>query len=160
MKNQLFTSDSDKKTRALARELSSHLLTGDIVGLRGDLGSGKTTFVQGLAEGLQIVDGFRVSSPTFTLVNEYRCTGTILYHMDFYRLENAWESETLGLETYFESRGICVIEWFERARNCLPKDFLEISFRWTGNDNRELHFSAHGERSQALLAQLPRENKF
>jgi tRNA threonylcarbamoyladenosine biosynthesis protein TsaE len=103
---------SEEETQAIARELSTTLRAGDIVLLSGDLGAGKTTFVRGLAEGLGI-DPREVSSPTFTLVHEYRGHGLTLYHADLYRLERA-ATDDLGLEEIGVKDGVLAIEWPDR----------------------------------------------
>src|SRR3989338_560633 len=100
------------KTQELAQVLSSFLQKGDVLGLRGNLGSGKTTFVQGLAQGLKILNGRAVSSPTFAFIHEYSCSEISLFHMDFYRLAQDSEAQTLGLDLYLQGQGICAIEWF------------------------------------------------
>jgi tRNA threonylcarbamoyladenosine biosynthesis protein TsaE len=108
---------SEDETQAVARELAATLHAGDVLLLSGDLGAGKTTFVRGLAEGLGI-DPAEVSSPTFTLVHEYRGNGLTLYHADLYRLERAATAD-LGLEeTGFED-GILAIEWPDRLSHAL-----------------------------------------
>ena len=109
---------SEEETQAIARELSATLRSGDVVLLSGDLGAGKTTFVRGLAEGLGI-DPREVSSPTFTLVHEYRGTGLTLYHADLYRLENA-ATDDLGLEEIGVKDGVLAIEWPDRLTHELP----------------------------------------
>lgn len=152
MKNHTFTSDSPDYTKDLGRKLASRLSQGDVIGLQGELGGGKTTFVQGLSEGLHLKEGFHVSSPTFTLVNEYPCKEGMLFHMDFYRLANPLEAQTLGLDQYFRGQGICVVEWFEKAQSALPKDFLEIQFLWVSENNRNIHMLAHGPKSQKILS--------
>src|SRR5262245_51524276 len=103
---------SESETRALARALSPSLLPGDVLLVSGDLGSGKTTFVRGLAEGLGI-DSNEVSSPTFTLVHEYRGGRLTLYHADLYRLERA-ATDDLGLEELVVRNGVLAIEWPDR----------------------------------------------
>jgi tRNA threonylcarbamoyladenosine biosynthesis protein TsaE len=109
---------SEEETQAIARELSATLRAGDVVLLSGDLGAGKTTFVRGLAEGLGI-DPREVSSPTFTLVHEYRGNGLTLYHADLYRLENA-ATDDLGLEEIGVKDGVLAIEWPDRLTHELP----------------------------------------
>jgi tRNA threonylcarbamoyladenosine biosynthesis protein TsaE len=107
---------SEGETAALARDLASRLRAGDVLLLSGDLGAGKTAFVRGLADGLGI-DPELVSSPTFTLIHEYRGPGLTLYHADLYRLDRA-VPEDLGLE---DSRdGVLAIEWPERLAHDLP----------------------------------------
>jgi len=109
---------SEEETQAVARELSATLRAGDVVLLSGDLGAGKTTFVRGLAEGLGI-DPREVSSPTFTLVHEYRGNGLTLYHADLYRLERA-ATDDLGLEEIGVKDGVLAIEWPDRLTHELP----------------------------------------
>ena len=109
---------SEEDTQAVARELSATLRAGDVVLLSGDLGAGKTTFVRGLAEGLGI-DPREVSSPTFTLVHEYRGKGLTLYHADLYRLESA-ATDDLGLEEIGVKDGVLAIEWPDRLSHELP----------------------------------------
>lgn len=107
---------SEEETAALARDLAPRLRAGDVLLLSGDLGAGKTAFVRGLAQGLGI-DPEVVSSPTFTLIHEYRGPGLTLYHADLYRLDRA-VPEDLGLE---DSRdGVLAIEWPERLAHVLP----------------------------------------
>ena len=109
---------SEEETQAVARELSATLRAGDVVLLSGDLGAGKATFVRGLAQGLGI-DPREVSSPTFTLVHEYRGNGLTLYHADLYRLESA-ATEDLGLEEIGVKDGVLAIEWPDRLSHELP----------------------------------------
>jgi tRNA threonylcarbamoyladenosine biosynthesis protein TsaE len=108
---------SEEETLAVARELAATLKPGDVLLLAGDLGAGKTTFVKGLAAGLGI-DPREVSSPTFTLVHEYRGGRLALYHADLYRLENAATDE-LGLEELGVRDGVLAIEWPDRLTHDL-----------------------------------------
>jgi tRNA threonylcarbamoyladenosine biosynthesis protein TsaE len=109
---------SEEETQAVARELSATLRAGDVLLLSGELGAGKTTFVRGLAEGLGI-DPREVSSPTFTIVHEYRGDGLTLYHADLYRLERA-ATDDLGLEEIGVKDGVLAIEWPDRLSHELP----------------------------------------
>ena len=109
---------SEDETQAVARELSATLRAGDVLLVSGDLGAGKTTFVRGLAEGLGI-NPREVSSPTFTLVHEYRGNGLTLYHADLYRLERA-ATDDLGLEEIGVKDGVLAIEWPDRLSHALP----------------------------------------
>ena len=108
---------SEEDTRRVARDFASGLAPGDVVQLSGDLGAGKTAFVKGLAEGLDI-DPDDVSSPTFTLIHEYRGGRLPLYHADLYRLEAA-ATEDLGLEELGIGGGILAIEWPERLSHAI-----------------------------------------
>lgn len=127
--------ESPEETKRLAGQLAGRLGAGSVLALHGELGSGKTCFVQGLAEGLGVSDV--VSSPTFTIVNEYkgRCR---LYHVDLYRLKSAAEVETLGLEDYLEGEGITAIEWPEKAAFMLPKNTIHIYFEFMDINRRRI----------------------
>lgn len=120
------TSDSPEETKRIARELAGTLGTGSVVAFFGDLGSGKTTFVHGICEALEVTGN--VTSPTFTLIHEY--SGRLpVYHFDFYRIENADDIWQLGWEDYFYGDGICLIEWADRIRDFLPLKRVEIRLR-------------------------------
>jgi len=147
-----FFSRSPEQTRRLGSRIGSLLNRGDLVCLRGDLGAGKTTLIQGIARGWESVDP--VSSPTFVIVNEYhRKNGEILFHMDAYRLQDAAEAIDLDLDRMLED-GALLIEWAERIKSALPKNALWIDMQWQGDEQRGLLFTAHGERSQALMDQF------
>lgn len=147
-----FFSRSPEQTRRLGSRIGSLLNRGDLVCLRGDLGAGKTTLIQGIARGWESVDP--VSSPTFVIVNEYhRKNGEILFHMDAYRLQGAAEAIDLDLDRMLED-GALLIEWAERIKSALPKNALWIEMQWQGDEQRGLLFTAHGERSQALMDQF------
>ncbi len=125
MINSPFLSRSPEETLAFAGRFTDHLRPGAVFALYGDLGSGKTCFVRGLARALHITAP--VTSPTFTLVSEYR--GPLpLYHMDLYRLKGPDDLDTLGLDDYIDGDGITVIEWAERAEPLLPASTLRFHF--------------------------------
>ncbi len=125
---------------------------GDTIALIGQLGSGKTVLARGVAAGLGI-EG-RITSPTFTLIREYR--GRLpLYHFDLYRLEDPREVEALGCEEYFYGRGITLVEWADRAISSLPEERLEIRFTYI-DDGRCLEFRAIGSRYRQLLEEIVR----
>lgn len=120
-----YHSNSPGNTHALAADLLRDLPARAVLALHGDLGSGKTCFVQGLAAALGVESP--VTSPTFTIVNEYR--GRLpLFHIDLYRLGGPEEALAFGIEEYFEGAGITAIEWAERAGDVLPDDALHIDF--------------------------------
>jgi tRNA threonylcarbamoyladenosine biosynthesis protein TsaE len=109
------------------KAFASRLSPGSVLGLYGDLGSGKTTFVQGLAQGLGICEPLQ--SPTFVFLNHY--SGTIpLFHFDLYRMKGVQDFLGLGFEEYFSSGGICAIEWSERIASLLPRDTWHITFSY------------------------------
>ncbi|MEE4135853.1 MAG: tRNA (adenosine(37)-N6)-threonylcarbamoyltransferase complex ATPase subunit type 1 TsaE [Desulforhopalus sp.] len=139
--------DTEKFGRALA-ELAR---AGDLICLQGDLGAGKTTLVQAIARGLG-VEGW-VNSPSFALLHEY--SGRLpLYHMDFYRLNSSDEIIAIGLDEYFASQGLTVIEWAERAEDILPPEKLCLSLHHTGEYSRLIKITASagfGDRLEPLL---------
>ena len=115
---------SPEETWALAAELAGELGSGTVIALHGDLGAGKTCFIQGYAAALGIDEP--VTSPTYTLIGEYQGGRLPLHHIDLYRLSGPEEALGLGLEEYFDADGITAIEWAERAEGLLPPDLLHI----------------------------------
>lgn len=116
---EVYRSDSEEETRRLGRDLAARVSSGRVLLLYGELGAGKTTFVRGLAEGLG-ADPEEVHSPTFSLVNQYPARGTILFHIDLYRLETLREQMSIGLEDLICTDGIVAVEWSEHLK--LPAD--------------------------------------
>lgn len=132
--------------------LGSLLQRGDVICLVGDLGSGKTTLVQGLVAGWGSLD--HATSPTFVLVNLYRrFDGERFFHLDAYRIRDAREAEELDLEEMAET-GVLVVEWAERIEAALPREHLRITLRWVDVEQRDLIFTPIGDRYQALLTGL------
>ena len=115
---------SPEETHRVARELLETLKPGAVLALHGELGAGKTCFVQGLALALGIRRA--VSSPTFTLINEYAGTGMRLHHVDLYRIRDSFEALNLGLDEYIHGDGITAIEWAERVADLLPPATIHI----------------------------------
>jgi tRNA threonylcarbamoyladenosine biosynthesis protein TsaE len=145
-------SHSPEETRALAARLGTWLAPGDVVALNGELGSGKTEFVHGLAEGLEVPPRM-VASPSFTLVHEY--PGRVpLVHVDLYRLEDLPPSMLPDLEEYLAGDRVVAVEWARRLAPLLPGDYLEIDLEIVGESERQLTFMGHGPRSWELLRQL------
>jgi tRNA threonylcarbamoyladenosine biosynthesis protein TsaE len=144
-------SGSPKKTKETAAALGALLEAGDYLCLHGDLGAGKTTFVQGLANGLGVEDEY-VTSPSFALVNQY--TGRLtLYHIDLYRLRGPEDMDDIGFAEYPGS-GVAAVEWPERAGGWLPAERLDIFIEYDGESGRNIVFRATGERYEALLEGL------
>ena len=143
-------SRSPDETRAIGQRLGALLQAGDVLLLSGELGAGKTTFVQGLARGLGYEGS--VSSKSFVIMGEY--AGRVrLYHADLYRLEDPEQVWELGLEEISRD-GVLVVEWPERAPEVLPEDNLEVRFAVISEDSRELTVEPHGERSGAVAAAI------
>jgi tRNA threonylcarbamoyladenosine biosynthesis protein TsaE len=144
-----FFSRSPEQTRRIGSRLGGALRPGDVICLQGDLGAGKTTFVQGVAQGWGSLDA--VSSPTFIIVNEYRrADGGKLFHMDAYRLDSTPEAEELDLDAMLAD-GALLIEWPERIDGLVPAERLWISLEHVGDEEREMKFKAAGKRYDALL---------
>ena len=126
---------------------------GEIIGLSGELGSGKTCFVRGIAEGLGVGKEAWVRSPTFTLINEY--DGRLpLYHIDLYRIGGAKELEELNLRDYLFSDGVAVVEWFEHLPKGEVDEYLRIDFEHGGGNDRKLAFAAYGRRYEKIIEDL------
>src|SRR6202049_3691477 len=124
---QEFTTHSAEETTALGRELAAKMLPPKLVLLRGDLGAGKTTLVKGIAAGFGAAEEDDVTSPTFTLVHEYRGPRANLYHIDLYRLDTPRELETLGLDDLRSDSSILLIEWGEKFPRLQRERDIEIS---------------------------------
>ncbi|MCC6146716.1 MAG: tRNA (adenosine(37)-N6)-threonylcarbamoyltransferase complex ATPase subunit type 1 TsaE [Anaerolineaceae bacterium] len=149
-----FLSRSPEQTRRIGMRLGKLLNPGDLVCLSGDLGAGKTTLVQGLAQGWGSLD--QATSPTFVLVNVYhRPNQESLYHLDAYRLENAMEAEDLDLDNMLENSPL-IIEWAERIQKALPLECLTIQLRWVAEERRNMILSPAGERYENMVAELRR----
>lgn len=143
---------SADETEALGRILGPLLGPGDVVGLSGELGTGKTVLVRGIASGTG--SAAHVASPTFTLIREY--AGPLpLFHADLYRIDTPAQLVDLGLDELFDREGIVVIEWAERAGPWLPPEHLWISITFgPGPDDRDLLFTARGSRYEDIVARL------
>jgi tRNA threonylcarbamoyladenosine biosynthesis protein TsaE len=149
MKARKHLSHSHEETVRFGQSLAKNLRAGDVICLFGDLGTGKTTLVKGLARGLKI-PASKVNSPTFVLLNVYE--GKLpLFHFDFYRLEAIRDIQAIGIEEYLFGDGVSVIEWAERLRSILPKEYLEVRFTHSGEKKRLIQFRGYGERYQKLL---------
>jgi tRNA threonylcarbamoyladenosine biosynthesis protein TsaE len=152
MRPYQWLSHSPEATRALAARLGDRLALGDVVALNGELGSGKTEFVHGLAQGLEVPPHL-VASPSFTLVHEY--PGRVpLVHVDLYRLEDLPLTMLPDLEEYLAGPQVVVVEWARRLAPLLPGDYLEIDLEILGESDRQLTFTGHGPRSWELVRHL------
>lgn len=144
-----FFSQSPAQTRRVGMRLGAVLQPGDVICLQGDLGAGKTTFVQGIAAGWGSVDA--VSSPTFIIVNVYRGSDTKqLFHMDAYRLDSTPEAAELDLDTML-AQGPLLIEWPERMERLIPHERLWIQLDYLDVEERQMKFRSTGKRYDDLL---------
>jgi tRNA threonylcarbamoyladenosine biosynthesis protein TsaE len=148
-----FISHSPAQTRRLGARLGSLLRAGDLVCLEGELGTGKTRLAQGIGQGMGVIGP--ITSPTFTLVAEYRPPppAPILFHIDLYRLDAPVdEAVALGLDEYLADDGVCLIEWAERIRPILPAERLWITLRHLDANKRGILMQANGPSYRELLA--------
>lgn len=143
-------SESAGQTEEIAYLIGKKLRAGDVLALSGELGSGKTCFTAGLARGLGVNEEYQITSPTFTLINEYpaRCR---LYHFDVYRLKGYSDFEDLGYEEYFCANGVCVIEWAEKIVQILPADAFFISFDYVDENTRKIVIKGLKDRLKELV---------
>lgn len=150
-----FFSRSPEQTRRIGIRLGGLLQVGDVICLEGNLGAGKTTLVQGVAQGWGSLDP--VSSPTYMIVNEYRHPNEqLLYHLDAYRLADARDAETLDFDRML-MQGAMVIEWPERIKEVLPDTHLWVQMRWTGIEQRNLWITPFGEYYEKMLQTLSQQ---
>jgi tRNA threonylcarbamoyladenosine biosynthesis protein TsaE len=133
-----FTTHSADATTQLGKELAANLRLGTIVLLRGDLGAGKTTLVKGIAEGFHAASAEEVTSPTFTLIHEYRGLAASLYHIDLYRIDTQRELDTLALDDLIDPGAILLIEWGEKFERLQRERDVEIVIEHLGGDDRRI----------------------
>ena len=138
MHDQEFITHSADETIALGRELAKMLTPPKLVLLRGDLGAGKTTLVKGIAEGFQAASQEDVTSPTFTLVHEYRGPAASLFHIDLYRVDTPRQLETLGLDDLIAPDSVLLIEWGEKFARFVRERDVEIALERTGENDRRI----------------------
>jgi tRNA threonylcarbamoyladenosine biosynthesis protein TsaE len=142
-------SRSHAETQRLGAELGRALQAGDVVGVRGELGAGKTCLVQGIARGLEVPPEIPVTSPTFTLVGEY--PGRLpLRHADFYRVESYARLHGAGFEDLLDGEGVLVVEWPELFPDALPPERLAIRIEVVSDEVRRVCFGGRGDRARAL----------
>jgi tRNA threonylcarbamoyladenosine biosynthesis protein TsaE len=144
---------SPRQTINWGVKLGKLLQGGEIIALIGELGTGKTCFVRGVTQGLDVSSDAWIRSPTFTLINEYH--GRLpVYHIDLYRVETRNQLEGLNLREYLYSDGVSLIEWFDHLPADEVDEYLELRIAYTGSAKRELNFTPHGERYQKIIEGL------
>ena len=131
-----YRSNSPGETEALGAALAKLLWPGAVVAFTGDLGAGKTAFVRGMAQGLGVAG--RVTSPTFTIVNEYAGGRLPLFHFDLYRLASSDELFEIGWEDYLRRGGVCAVEWSENAAGALERDTVRVDLRRGAEDGQRV----------------------
>jgi len=153
-----YVTNSPRETRSLAARLAARLAPGDIIALNGELGSGKTEFVHGLAQGLGVPASVAVASPSFTLVHEYPGRA-LLVHLDLYRLEDLPAELLPDLEEYLSGELVLAVEWAQRLAGLLPRDYLEVRLAILNESQRQLTFLGHGRRGRELLENLKQKTE-
>ncbi|MBI4558648.1 MAG: tRNA (adenosine(37)-N6)-threonylcarbamoyltransferase complex ATPase subunit type 1 TsaE [Candidatus Hydrogenedentes bacterium] len=147
----ILETSSPEETEQLGLRLARLLPPKSVVALRGELGTGKTCFVRGMAK--HFTGANAVHSPTFTLVNEYGA-GPKLYHIDLYRLTSLDEIADLGCAELFDSDALCAVEWAERAEALLPSQYLDVFLEHAGEDCRRVTITNHGVLAEKWAAEL------
>ena len=147
------TTHSVKETKKLGEKIGACLTTEAVLALTGDLGSGKTSFVQGLARGLEVPNDYYITSPSYTLINEYPGRHPLV-HVDLYRLEDPVDFEDIGLYDILDDNYVVAIEWADRIRQELLPGHVIIKFEISGDKSREICMSAHGVNAVNLLKEI------
>ena len=138
------------QTQRLGSLLGASLEQASIIALNGELGSGKTAFVQGLAKGLDVSEKYYITSPTFTLINEYPGRHR-LFHVDLYRIEHISELEDIGLDEVLHQDAVIAIEWADKLSGDTLSDHLSLQFKLTGEESRQIDIFAYGHQAGNLL---------
>ncbi|UCC66950.1 MAG: tRNA (adenosine(37)-N6)-threonylcarbamoyltransferase complex ATPase subunit type 1 TsaE [Deltaproteobacteria bacterium] len=145
-------SDTPHETERIGSLAGEMLKNGDVVALSGELGTGKTTLIKGIAQGIGFDSG-EVVSPSFTFINEY--DGPLpLFHIDLYRLENEKELYEIGYEEYMQGDGVVVIEWADKVPHAVPEESLWITLRYLDAERREIIVTARGARYEKIIEHL------
>jgi tRNA threonylcarbamoyladenosine biosynthesis protein TsaE len=142
----ILLSESPDETMRIGQLLTDGLKAGDVIALIGELGSGKTCLAQGIARGLGVPDGYSVTSPTFTLINEYPGRKFPLYHLDVYRLNGCSDLPETGYDEYLSGSGVTVIEWAEKIREALPDSTIFVSMAYFDEYMRNIEISGCPDR--------------
>ena len=149
-------SESADETFALGVAVGKEAGEGDVFALSGELGAGKTCFTGGLARGIGVDENYAITSPTFTLINEYpgRCR---FYHFDVYRLNQIDELIDLGYDEYISAKGVIAIEWAEKIKNALPDDTIKVNFTYINENKRLIRISGPKKRVRELVKDIKGE---
>jgi tRNA threonylcarbamoyladenosine biosynthesis protein TsaE len=147
------TSRNPEETFLIGKIIGRNLIEKDVVALVGDLGAGKTCLTQGIARGLGVPDEYQITSPSFTLINEYQGR-MMLYHFDLYRLSRASEMDDMGYEEYLFGKGVSVIEWADKVKDILPDETLFIMINYADENARNIIISGQKKKIAIILKHL------
>jgi len=147
------TTDSVEDTKKLGEKIGSLVNTGIVLALTGNLGSGKTAFVQGLARGLDVPDNYYITSPSFTLINEYPGRWK-LFHVDLYRMGNLEDFEDIGLYEILEKNSVAAIEWADKLPEKFLSEYVAVQFEISNENSRKICINAYGLEEISLLRKL------
>jgi tRNA threonylcarbamoyladenosine biosynthesis protein TsaE len=151
------TNDAEE-TIELGRLIGSLFQAGNVIALMGQLGSGKTCLVKGIAEGLGVKDRKAVTSPSFVLVKQY--TGTMpIYHFDAYRMKSPDEMYDIDCVEFFWGNGVSIVEWADKVMECLPDEFIKIAIRTINQTSREIRISCKGGKYKNFMKEVKRKIK-
>lgn len=142
----ILISKDPAETYRLGRIIGESLKAGDCLALTGELGTGKTCLTQGIADGLGVPGTYEVTSPTFTLINEYPGRETTLVHMDVYRLSGTWDLDDMGFEEYLQGNCVVVIEWADKIPEALPEGAIGVECIYVEENIRRLKISGRPDR--------------
>ena len=148
------TTHSVEETKKLGKKIGECVKAGTVLALIGDLGSGKTSFVQGLARGLEVPDGYYITSPSYTLINEYPGRHP-LFHVDLYRLEDPVDFEEIGLYEIIDYNYVVAIEWADIIRQELSPDHVTINFEISGKKSRNICITAYADNQLDFFSTIP-----
>jgi tRNA threonylcarbamoyladenosine biosynthesis protein TsaE len=149
----MVTSMNPEETFFIGKIIGRNLTESDVVALVGDLGTGKTCLTQGIARGLDVPDEYQITSPSFTLINEYQGR-MMLYHFDLYRLSRASEMDDMGYEEYLFGQGVSVIEWADKVKGILPDDTLFVLINYADENERNIIISGQKKKIATILKEL------
>lgn len=152
MKKKIISRGSEE-THQIGIIIGKLLVSGDVIALIGDLGTGKTHITQGIARGLGVSEAYAITSPTFTLINEYPGRH-VLYHFDVYRLQGSNDLEDMGYEEYFYGKGVSVIEWAEKIMDIIPESAITIHITFLDENTRRIEISAPEKRMGEISTAL------
>ncbi|MDY6793265.1 MAG: tRNA (adenosine(37)-N6)-threonylcarbamoyltransferase complex ATPase subunit type 1 TsaE [Thermodesulfobacteriota bacterium] len=153
------TTHSLDETQSLGKNMGKMLNSGAIFALTGDLGSGKTSFVQGLAKGLDVSEKYYITSPTFTLINEYPGRYR-LFHVDLYRIEHFSDLDELGFYDILASDNVIAIEWADRLLDDFTSDYIDMRFEILADESRMINIAAYGGKHNYLIKNLEHSKRY